>query len=718
MSFSKLPQTQLHNAGVGHSLAPQQFQQVPIAHNFPPTVAMQQPQQQARTNLFGQSQPTNMSAMGVMGNPSDFARSHPQPHQHHGHAHHQIQQSQQQPRPPGSLLPPSVMGYKTMQDVENEMLYGIRSESQAPPSQPPPPTAGGHASSRSGSTHNYPPPQRQQQQHQAQQHQVQQQQHHAPMMNQQHQQQQHQLLNRNLNYPGMRDRQNHHQVFANVNSRDNHHQSRHSSDGSHQNHHHQDHTNNRNNGGDRFNNHHHHNQQRNRDSATRKDLMPGHVHVLGILRHSRSSRGNTAHHHDRGGDLDDDCLGNEAPLVNPTGDPVLDAKLMEEQAELASRCRYFNETEDEYSGLMSSREKQFIINIQLSQLKCENPYVDDYYYTMYTAKKQDAEEPESTGQMLLTDNMDQHDTEYIPTQFENSLGKLQCVTVKAPRQIIDVGVVRCRETNSPSVDETPVNDHPGLTVVKDKRSADYKGMLLQLERIYTTLLDIESLKLKLAAIPTGAPLREQVTLDLTRQIQTLVSALNKPGIISQYLQVRKGRGLLARSLNPLPVAATSKVCQEMLQSLWMVCREKTWVESIWGHLFRTIAQSSLSSLEAAMLTLVRGKEAQLNCVLTSMLGVSTVLAVLYRATTAAKRGQEKISVPAWRELILKVIGWNSSPPPSQTAAGNDDKLSLAPPLVMPQPLDIGFLLTLPKEKLQEWDAFLANVGLEGALDKC
>jgi hypothetical protein len=35
---------------------------------------------------------------------------------------------------------------------------------------------------------------------------------------------------------------------------------------------------------------------------------------------------------------------------------------------------------------MSQRDKQFIINIQLSQLKCDNPFIDDYYYTMFTAK--------------------------------------------------------------------------------------------------------------------------------------------------------------------------------------------------------------------------------------------------------------------------------------------------------------------------------------------
>ena len=39
---------------------------------------------------------------------------------------------------------------------------------------------------------------------------------------------------------------------------------------------------------------------------------------------------------------------------------------------------------------------------------------------------------------------------YTPAQFENSLGKLQCVTVKAPRQIIDVGVVRVADNNPPT----------------------------------------------------------------------------------------------------------------------------------------------------------------------------------------------------------------------------------------------------------------------------
>ena len=34
---------------------------------------------------------------------------------------------------------------------------------------------------------------------------------------------------------------------------------------------------------------------------------------------------------------DDDCLGSAEPLMDPTGDPLLDAKLSKEQAELANR---------------------------------------------------------------------------------------------------------------------------------------------------------------------------------------------------------------------------------------------------------------------------------------------------------------------------------------------------------------------------------------------
>merc|ERR1719483_72473 len=247
-------------------------------------------------------------------------------------------------------------------------------------------------------------------------------------------------------------------------------------------------------------------QETHSDQATRRDLMPGHVHTLGILRHSRSR-----HDKDNAETFGEEGeLGNEGLLINPTGDPMLDAKMMEEQEELAKRRKHYASSEDEYAGLMSQRDKQWIINIQLNQLKCDNPYVDDYYYTMYQHKREaeNNDESKAGGQLLLNESMDH--SSYTPTQFENSLGKLQVVTVKAPRQIIDVGVVRSADS--------PVSHM--------KQGSDYKQVLIQIEVLYMALLDLESDQLKLSALPTGAPLREQVTSDELTHLQVLQSGLS------------------------------------------------------------------------------------------------------------------------------------------------------------------------------------------------
>ena len=37
---------------------------------------------------------------------------------------------------------------------------------------------------------------------------------------------------------------------------------------------------------------------------------------------------------------------------------------------------------DEYAGLMSMKDRTWLVNIQLSQLFTPNPYIDDYYYTV------------------------------------------------------------------------------------------------------------------------------------------------------------------------------------------------------------------------------------------------------------------------------------------------------------------------------------------------
>ncbi len=44
--------------------------------------------------------------------------------------------------------------------------------------------------------------------------------------------------------------------------------------------------------------------------------------------------------------------------------------------------RGYNHNRDEYANLMTQREKDWIIKIQLMQLHTDNPYLDDFYFTV------------------------------------------------------------------------------------------------------------------------------------------------------------------------------------------------------------------------------------------------------------------------------------------------------------------------------------------------
>lgn len=43
--------------------------------------------------------------------------------------------------------------------------------------------------------------------------------------------------------------------------------------------------------------------------------------------------------------------------------------------------RRLNDT-DEYAGIMTQKEKDWVIKIQLLQLQTDNVYIDDYYFTV------------------------------------------------------------------------------------------------------------------------------------------------------------------------------------------------------------------------------------------------------------------------------------------------------------------------------------------------
>ena len=193
---------------------------------------------------------------------------------------------------------------------------------------------------------------------------------------------------------------------------------------------------------------------------------------------------------------------------------------------------------DEYANLMSNRDKQFLITIQLMQLNTETPYFDDYYYTMYKdrqrLRRNDNEsqahrdnqmnhpftQPKGHAQMLLrqfnnigknglqnqkngmgrerrsSESSQKNDKEpptpraYTPLQFENSLGKLQCGSVTAPRKIIDMEIVGMGENGGQS-------SATELSTQKKSRQ-----ILMHIESLYKIVLKLEDLQHPMAISAT------------------------------------------------------------------------------------------------------------------------------------------------------------------------------------------------------------------------
>lgn len=218
---------------------------------------------------------------------------------------------------------------------------------------------------------------------------------------------------------------------------------------------------------------------------------------------------------------------------------------------------------DEYRNLMTPRAKQWLIGIQLLQLNTETPYIDDYYYAVYKERllkgrrenkchkdnqlNHPFSQPQGHAQLVLQsignrnhqnnrnniggggrdrkmsessrnggdgkggagsqgggggNNNDQQQTPrtYTPLQFENSLGKLQCGSVTAPRKIIDMEIMAA-EAGSGGGGAGGGN----LEVTAQRKC---RQMLLHIETLYRVVLKLEDLK-NPTAIEAFALLREK-----------------------------------------------------------------------------------------------------------------------------------------------------------------------------------------------------------------
>lgn len=213
---------------------------------------------------------------------------------------------------------------------------------------------------------------------------------------------------------------------------------------------------------------------------------------------------------------------------------------------------------DEYANLMSNRDKQWLIGIQLSQLNTGTPYIDDFYFTVFRERKARLKgitenkahkdnqmnhpltQPTGHAHLVLISmsnkngtnqqrnsqrerkNSESKDKEtprtYTPLQFENSLGKLQCGSVTAPRKIIDMDVVG------------PDSGNALGTSVEISTQRKSRQILLHIETLYRVALKLEDLD-NPTAIATALVVRERKEKERQQalELELLQSALRGEG---------------------------------------------------------------------------------------------------------------------------------------------------------------------------------------------
>ncbi|KAF5301066.1 hypothetical protein FQA39_LY10885 [Lamprigera yunnana] len=368
------------------------------------------------------------------------------------------------------------------------------------------------------------------------------------------------------------------------------------------------------------------------------------------------------------------------------------------------RNEYFAQ-KDEYAGLVTNREKQWLINIQLVQLNTGTPYFDDYYYTIFKERKsKNSKENQPPLEKGLWHNRRSNDRQenqntltpkvYTPLQFENSLGKVQCGSVTAPRKIIDMDIV------------TPEKDNENSSI-STRDTKKIKQLLLELEAFYCYLLKAEDLKnpmyksnmVKLCEIKQKQRLRELDMASTPEQKQEILKCLQQESAplnensrdyltkvisglfqedkYSNFLGIRKGKMLLLRVLPNLTIDYFStQLCDiwtKVLLSIPVVGRRDTAGDQLFLRLYPHFKQFILVSDMNVIIEIVsnllellgpennRGTpfscvgKPPLNFIVANKFGISALAVILMRVETLIT--ENKTVEKQQTEWSNFVVGW-------------------------------------------------------------
>ncbi|XP_023052126.1 protein PAT1 homolog 2 isoform X4 [Piliocolobus tephrosceles] len=383
--------------------------------------------------------------------------------------------------------------------------------------------------------------------------------------------------------------------------------------------------------------------------------------------------------------------------LHPQHQRILQQQQQRSQTPSPPAKKPWSQQPDPYANLMTRKEKDWVIKVQMVQLRSINPPLDDYYYQEYYQKleKQQADE-ELLGRRnqveslkLVTPYIQKAEAYESVVRIEGSLGQVAVSTCFSPRRAIDAV--------------------PHGTQEQDIEAASSQRLrvLHRIEKMFLQLLEIEEgWKYR----PPQPCFSEQQSNQVEKLFQTLKTQEQNnleeaaDGFL-QVLSVRKGKALVARLLPFLAQDQAVTILLAITHHLPLLVRRDVADQAL-QMLFKPLGKcishltlhELLQGLQGLMLLPSGSSERPVTVVLQNQFGISLLYALL-------SHGEQLVSLDssleepnsdrtAWTDMVV-LIAWEIAQMPTA---------SLAEPLAFPSNLLPLFCHHVDKQLVQQLEA--------------
>ncbi|XP_062947912.1 protein PAT1 homolog 2 [Cynocephalus volans] len=363
----------------------------------------------------------------------------------------------------------------------------------------------------------------------------------------------------------------------------------------------------------------------------------------------------------------------------------------------SSAKKPWSQQPDPYANLMTQKEKDWVIKVQMVQLQSENPRLDDYYYQKYYQKleKKEADE-ELLGRRnrveslkLVTPYIQKAEAYESVVRIEGSLGQVAVSTCFSPRRAID------------AVSHGTQDQDAGAA------SSQRLLVLHRIEKMFLQLLEVEEGQKDGSSQPCYSEQQRNQTEKLFQALKTqeqndLEQAAD--GFL-QVLFVRKGKALVARLLPFLPQDQAVSLLLAITHHLPLLVRSDM-ADQVLQMLFKPLSKcishltfhELLQGLQGLTLLPPGSSERPVTVVLQNQFGISLLYALL-------SHGEQLVSLnsssegpnsdhTAWTNMVV-LIAWEIAQMPTA---------SLAEPLAFPSNLLSLFCHHVDKQLVQQLEA--------------